>query len=69
MLLEGHERIEANPKIMCGKPVIRGTRITVTLILEKLGAGLSPEAIIDDCPRLTQEDLYAALAYAADQLR
>jgi uncharacterized protein (DUF433 family) len=54
---------------MCGKPVIRGTRITVTLILEKLGAGLSPEAVIADCPRLTQEDLYAALAYAADQLR
>jgi uncharacterized protein (DUF433 family) len=69
MPLEGHERIEANPKIMCGKPVIRGTRITVTLILEKLGAGLSPEAIIADYPRLTQEDLYAALAYAADQLR
>jgi uncharacterized protein (DUF433 family) len=69
MLLEGHERIETIPEVMCGKPVIRGTRITVTLILEKLGAGLSPEAIISDYPRLTHEDIQAALAYAADQLR
>jgi uncharacterized protein (DUF433 family) len=61
-----HERIEINPKIMVGKPVIRGTRLTVELILRKLGAGLSEEQILEDYPRLTREDIRAALAFAAD---
>jgi hypothetical protein len=41
-----HERIEINPEIMGGKPVIRGTRVPVEIILRKLGAGMTPEAII-----------------------
>jgi len=63
-----HERIEINPNIMDGKPVVRGTRIPVELILRKLGAGMSPEGILADQPRLTQADLQAALVFAADYL-
>jgi uncharacterized protein (DUF433 family) len=63
-----HERIEINPKIVGGKPVIRGTRITVELILRKLGAGMTSEAILADHPRLTSEDILAAQAFAADYL-
>ncbi|MEO8321256.1 MAG: DUF433 domain-containing protein [Bradyrhizobium sp.] len=63
-----HERIEANPNIMDGKPVVRGTRVPVELVLRKLGAGLSVEAILADHPRLTPEDVRAAQAFAADYL-
>jgi uncharacterized protein (DUF433 family) len=54
-----HERIDINPDIMDGKPVIRGTRVPVELVLRKLGAGMSPEAILVDHPRLTHEDIRA----------
>jgi uncharacterized protein (DUF433 family) len=60
-----HERIEINPDIMDGKPVVRGTRVPVELVLRKLGAGLSPEAILVDHPRLTRNDIRAAQAFAA----
>jgi uncharacterized protein (DUF433 family) len=63
-----HERIEINPKVMVGKPVIRGTRLTVELILRKLGAGMTADEIIADHPRLTIEDIRAAQAFAADYL-
>ena len=63
-----HERIEINPEIMGGKPVIRGTRITVELILRKLGAGMAPENLLEAHPRLTIDDLRAAQAFAADYL-
>jgi len=63
-----HERIEINPEVMVGKPVISGTRITVELILRNLGAGLSPEQIIADYPQLTLDDIRAAQAFAADYL-
>ena len=63
-----HERIEVNPKVMVGKPVIRGTRVTVELILRKLGAGMTEDEIIADHPRLTIEDIRAAQAFAADYL-
>ena len=59
------ERIEINPDIMNGKPVIRGTRVPVELILRKLGAGLSPEAILREHPRLTPVDICAAQAFVA----
>jgi len=62
------ERIEINPDIMMGKPVIRGTRITVEIILRKLSQGISIEEILADYPRLTREDIYAALSYAAEAL-
>lgn len=58
------ERIEIDPGVMLGKPVIRGTRITVEILLEKLAAGASSEDILVDYPRLERQDILAALAYA-----
>jgi uncharacterized protein (DUF433 family) len=63
-----HQRIEMNPEIMGGKPVIRGTRIPVELVLRKLGAGMTSEAILAEHPRLTHDDIRAAQAFAADYL-
>jgi uncharacterized protein (DUF433 family) len=61
-------RIEINPKVMLGKPVIRGTRITVELILRKLSEGATEADLLDAHPRLTAEDIRAAMGYAADTL-
>ena len=63
-----HERIVSDPAIMAGKPVVRGTRITVESILRKLGAGMTAEEIIVDHPHLTIEDIRAAQAFAADYM-
>ena len=57
-------RIELNPKVMLGKPVIRGTRITVEIILEKLAADISIEEVLEDYPSLKRQDVLAAIAYA-----
>jgi uncharacterized protein (DUF433 family) len=62
------DRIEVNPAVMLGKPVIRGTRIPVELILRKLGEGATEADLLDAYPRLAREDIHAALAYAADSL-
>ncbi len=62
------DRIEIDPKVMLGKPVIRGTRIPVQLILEKLAAGQTPEDLRRSYPRLTAEDISAALLFAAKSL-
>lgn len=61
--------IEVNPKIMFGKAVVKGTRITVELILEKLAAGESIETILEDYPSLTKESIFAALQFAAENLK
>jgi uncharacterized protein (DUF433 family) len=61
-------KIESNPAVMLGRPVIAGTRITVELILEKLGAGEPVERILSAHPRLTREGINAALAFAAQAL-
>jgi uncharacterized protein (DUF433 family) len=61
--------IVSDPKVMMGKPVIAGTRITVELILEKLAAGETIEQILDAHPRLTREAIQAALAFAAESLK
>ncbi len=63
-----HARIELNPAILGGKPVIRGTRLPVELILRKLGAGMTAAAILADHPRLTLDDIQAAQAFAADYM-
>lgn len=63
-----HERIVVNPAIMFGKPVIKGTRITVELILRKLAEGRSVEKILADHPHLTVDDIYAAVGFAADYM-
>lgn len=59
------KRIIVNPKVMGGKPVVRGTRITVAQVLKLLAQGLSPKDIFEDYPHLTQEDISAVLLYAA----
>jgi uncharacterized protein (DUF433 family) len=61
--------ITSDPKIMMGKPVIIGTRITVELILEKLAAGRTQEELLDGYPQLSPESIRAALAFAAKALR
>ena len=61
-------RIEINPKIMLGKPVIRGTRITVELILRKLAEGATHDDLREAYPHLAEEDIQAAIGYAADTL-
>ncbi len=62
-------RIVTNPKVMMGKPVIEGTRITVELVLEKLAAGETPAQIVGAHPGITEEGVLAALDYAARVLK
>jgi uncharacterized protein (DUF433 family) len=59
------ERIEINSAVMMGKPVIRGTRITVELILRKLAEGATEAELLEDYPRLKPQDIRAAIAYGA----
>ena len=61
--------IESNPNVMMGKPVIKGTRLTVELILEKLAAGETFEQLLDAYPRLTPQAIYAALHFAAQAIK
>jgi uncharacterized protein (DUF433 family) len=63
-----HERITIDPSIMFGKPVIKGTRITVEQILRKISAGMTDEQILIDHPHLQSADIRAAAAFAADHL-
>lgn len=60
--------VEINPDVMLGKPVIRGTRIPVELILRKMSEGATIEDLLDAYPRLTREDIQNAFAYAASAL-
>lgn len=59
-----NDQIVVNPRILCGKPVIKGTRIPVYLILNLLAAGYTFERIIRAYPKLTKKDIKAALEYA-----
>ena len=63
------QTIQSDPAIMMGKPVVSGTRVTVELILQKLGAGESVGDLLKAHPRLTQEGDFAALNFAAEALR
>jgi len=65
----GEKLIVSDPAVMMGKPVVKGTRITVELILEKLGAGETVEQLLEAHPRLTREGIQAALSFAAETLR
>ena len=60
------DRIEINPKVMMGKPVIRGTRITVELLSRKLSEGASEAELLEAYPHLIAADIRAAIEYAAD---
>jgi uncharacterized protein (DUF433 family) len=63
-----HDRITIDPKIMFGKPVIKGTRVPVELILRKIAAGMTESEILKHHPHLTGDDIRAAAAFAADHL-
>ena len=58
-------RVAVDPNVCSGRPFIRGTRICLTVILDALPPGLSPEEVIDHYPSLETEDIHAALAYAS----
>ncbi|HUT36059.1 MAG TPA: DUF433 domain-containing protein [Planctomycetota bacterium] len=62
------QRINLDPRVMVGKPVIRGTRIPVELIVRMLAQGIPEADILAEYPRLTRDDIGAALAYAAEVL-
>lgn len=61
--------IECNPEILCGKPVIKGTRISVAHILQCLASGMTVEEILKGYPHLTHEGVMAAIEYAAKELQ
>jgi uncharacterized protein (DUF433 family) len=61
-------RIEINPSVMLGKPVVRNTRIPVELVLRKLAEGAEIAELLDAYPRLAEEDVRACLEYAADAI-
>jgi uncharacterized protein (DUF433 family) len=63
------ERIEVDPAILAGKPVIKGTRLAVELILDLLAAGCPNDEILRNYPGLIREDIFASLAYAAEVIR
>ena len=60
------DHIEINPQVMLGKPVLRGTRITVELLLRKLSEGSTEQDLIEAYPGLAREQIHAAFAYAAE---
>lgn len=62
------DRIVSDPRVMMGKPVVKGTRIPVELILRRLGAGDGDAQILADYPALSIEDIRAAQAFAADHI-
>lgn len=64
-----HSHISVDTKVMMGKPVIKGTRITVELILEKLSCGETIDDILEAHPHITREQILAAIAFAADSLK
>jgi uncharacterized protein (DUF433 family) len=64
--MEWKNHIEVNPDVLVGKPVIKGTRVSVELILDRLADGWSKETILESYPHLTEEDILAALSFAAE---
>ena len=64
-----NEMIVSDPAVMMGKPVVKGTRITVESILERIGAGEMIEQVVDAHPRLSREAVLAAIAFAAEVLK
>jgi uncharacterized protein (DUF433 family) len=63
------DRIVVDPRILTGKPIVRGTRISVELVVELLAAGWSHAQILSSYPHLSEEDIRACLAYAGELLR
>jgi len=66
--MDWRQRIEVNPQVLVGKPVVKGTRISVELVVDLLARGYSAEQIVRQYDHLTVEDIQACLAYASDVL-
>ena len=64
-----HDRVHIDPKILTGKPVIKGTRIAVEFVVDLLGRGWTSEQILREYDHLTQQDIQACLAYASDVVK
>lgn len=67
--MDWRDRIVSDPEILIGKPVVKGTRLSVELILGWLAQGWTHEMLIESYPQLSRDDILAALAYAAEMLR
>ena len=67
--MDWRDRIETNPEVLAGKPAIRGTRIAVEMVLGWLGQGWTTDQIFEAYPQLTQKDVQAAIAFAAEVVR
>lgn len=67
--MDWHDRISIDPKVLVGKPVIKGTRIAVEFVVDLLGRGWTTEQILQEYEHLTPQDIQACLAYASDILR
>ena len=67
--MDWRTRIVVDPKVLVGKPVIKGTRISVELVIDLLGRGYTTEHVIQQYPHVTPEDVQACLAYASEVLR
>lgn len=63
------DRIIIDPKILAGKPIIKGTRISVEFVLDLLASGMTSDQILREYPHLRKEDIRAALEYATQVLR
>lgn len=68
-MIDWRERIAVDPQILVGKPVIRGTRIAVELVIDLLARGYTKEQILDQYDHITDTDIQACLAYASETLR
>ena len=67
-MVNRRERLSVDPRAMVGKPCIAGTRVPVSHILDKLAAGISMEQVLRDYPRVSRDDVLAALAYASHRV-
>lgn len=63
------DRIHSDPKILLGKPVVKGTRLSVEFILERFANGWTQQQVLDNYPRLTEEDIQAVFAYAYECMK
>ncbi len=66
--MDREERIERNPAVLVGKPVVKGTRLSVEFVLDRLADGWTPEELVGKYPNLSNEDVLACLRYASEQL-
>lgn len=66
--MDYRERITADPDVMLGKPIIKGTRIIVEIILKRLSEGMEIKELLEAYPHLTKDDVLAALSYSAEMV-